>query len=232
VTGAGAVSPPGEVPTDLTRRLGRLDTCAVSDALDSLGIEGVVRGIQCLTTRQAIAGSVVTVRLGPADREASSRAHLGTAAIEAATPGQIIVITNDAGTAAASWGGLLTLAATRAGVAGVIVDGAVRDVDEASDLTFPVFARMSVPTTARGRTVELSTNAPIDVCGIEVHAGDFAIADGTGVVIVPSARAAEVVDAAERIAAREAAIAAEISRGTPVSEAMGKNYEDMLGSIR
>lgn len=223
---------PGTATGGIADRLGRLDTCAVSDALDSLGMDGVITGVACLTTPRVIAGSVVTVRLAPAGTLPPTGVHLGTRAITAATAGQIIVVANEAGTGSASWGGLLSLAATRQGVAGLIVDGAVRDVDEATQLEFPIFARGAVPRTARGRTMEIETNGPISVCGIEVNPGDYALADGTGVVIVPAGRAAEVVEAAERVVAREAAIARAINEGVPVTEAIGRNYEDMLKSQR
>jgi regulator of RNase E activity RraA len=76
--------------------------------------------------------------------------------------------------------------------------------------------------------VEHSTNEPVRIAGVDVTPGDLVLADGSGVVVVPADRAAEVLPEAEAIAAREAAIAAEIRAGRPISEAMSSSYESML----
>jgi regulator of RNase E activity RraA len=109
----------------------------------------------------------------------------------------------------------------------VVVDGAARDLAEAAEAGLVVFARAATPVTARGRAVELSWGQPVELAGIPVAGGDLVLADGGGVVVVPAARADEVLATAERIAATEAAIAAAIEAGTPVSEAMGKTYEEL-----
>lgn len=212
---------------DAVRRLARLDTCAVSDALDRLGLRGTVTGIRCLSATVRIAGRAVTTRLGPPDGQPSTR-HLGTAAIEAAEPGDVIVIAHQGRADAAGWGGILSTAAKFRGLSGVIVDGACRDVDESRELGFPVFARGAVPFTARGRAVEQSCNAPVSIAGVMVSPGDLALADGSGVVFVAAAAAAAVLDAAEQIAAREAAMTRAVLAGEPVSQVMGASYESML----
>ncbi len=211
----------------LVERLQRLDTCAVSDALDRLGLPGTVTGIRCQTGAAKVAGRVVTVRLGPPDGTPSTR-HLGTAAIEAAAPGDVIVIDHQGREDAAGWGGILSTAAKLRGVAGTIVDGACRDVDEARERGFTVFARTAVPLTARGRAVEKAFNEPITIAGVAVRPGDLVIADGSGVVFVAAARAEEILQTAEGIAAREAEMTRAVLAGRPVSEVMGANYESML----
>jgi regulator of RNase E activity RraA len=210
----------------LVAQLLALDSCAVSDASDSLGIAAAVLGIQAPTPPAKIGGRVVTVKLKVADGTPSQR-HLGTAAIEAASPGDVIVIENPR-LDAAGWGGILSAAARARGIAGVIVDGAARDIDEARELAFPVFARSAVPRTARGRLVETSFNEPVRIGELTVSPGDLVLADGSGVVFIAAGRAAEVLAAAERIAAREARMKAAVLAGDPVSEVMGRDYETML----
>ena len=213
---------------DLTLRLQRLDSCAVSDALDKLGLTGVAQGIERLATARRISGRVVTVKLEAADGRPASSRHLGTTAIEAARPGDVIVIEQRTGIDAASWGGNLSCAAQLRGIAGVIVDGPARDIDEAQVCDFALFARSRTPHTARGRIVETGTNVPIVVSGVAVTPGDFVVADGTGVVFVTARDIEPVLAAAEAIAARERAMASALRQGTPVTEVMGKNYETML----
>jgi 4-hydroxy-4-methyl-2-oxoglutarate aldolase len=110
----------------------------------------------------------------------------------------------------------------------VIVDGACRDLDEAQELGFPLYARAAVPTTARGRVIELATNATVTIDGVAVAPGDLVIADGSGVVFVPAGAAEEVLAAAEQLATREAELADQIDRGLPPSEVLGGGYERML----
>jgi len=217
------------VPDALVQRLAKLDTCAVSDAMDRLGLNGAALGLQPLWPSPRTVGRAVTVKLKAAVPGEQSHRHLGTAAIEAAVSGDVIVVDNGGRTYAGSWGGILSVAAKAAGVAGVVADGACRDVDEARDLAFPVYARCGVPVTARGRIVEESFQIPIEVCGVAVAPGDLVIADWTGVVFVPAGRAEEVLDAAEDIAAREAAMAEAVRAGKKPSEVMGASYERMTG---
>lgn len=213
---------------ELVTRLGRLDSCAVSDALDKLGLPASVTGIDRLSTDRRIAGRLLTVTLALAgDRPAASR-HLCTAAIEAAQPGDIIVIEQRTGLDAASWGGNLSIGAQVRGVAGVIVDGPVRDVDDSRRLDFPVFARCHTARTARGRIVEVATNEPITVGDVSVSPGDYVVADGSGVAFIPQGQIRPVLETAEIIVQREEAMATAIRNGNPISQVMGANYERML----
>jgi 4-hydroxy-4-methyl-2-oxoglutarate aldolase len=212
---------------ELISRLSRLDSCAVSDALDKLGLQGAVTGIRRLSSERRIAGRVLTVKLDRAEGRSNTR-HLCTAAIEAASPGDIIVVEQHTGLDAASWGGNLSIGAEVRGVAGVIVDGPVRDIDDSRKLDFPVFARDHTARTARGRIVEVATGEPINIGGVTVFPGDYAVADGSAVVFVAQAEIERVLEAAEAIVAREEAIAQALREGRPISQVMGANYEHML----
>jgi regulator of RNase E activity RraA len=215
----------------VVERLARLDTCAVSDALDRLGLSGAVSGIRPLTGPHRIAGGVVTVKLVAAEGR-TSKQHLATAAIEASGPGDVLVIEHRSREDCAGWGGILSRAAKARGIAGTLVEGSVRDVDESREIGYPVFARAAVPATARGRIVEEGWNLPVDVGGVTVHPGDFVIADGSGVVFVAKSRIEEVLLAAEEIAARERTMAEAVEAGKSVSRVMGGDYEAMLGGGR
>lgn len=212
----------------LALRLSRLDTCGVSDALDRLGLSGAVMGIVPMWPCPRIAGQVITVRLRRAEPGEHSPRHLGTAAIEAGGPGQVIVIEHHDREDAAGWGGILSLAAKLKGIEGVIVDGTCRDVDDSRDAGFPVFARAATPMTARGRVVEASMGEPIRVADLHVSPGDYVIADWSGAVFLSADRAEEIITTAEGLAAREAAMAQDVRAGKSVIEVMGANYEAML----
>jgi 4-hydroxy-4-methyl-2-oxoglutarate aldolase len=213
--------------SEFVARLGRLDTCAVSDALDKLGLKGSVTGLSRYSTERRIAGRVLTVTLSPAEGRTNTR-HLCTGAIEAAQPGDVIVVEQRTGIDAASWGGNLSIGAQMRGIAGVIVEGPARDIDDSRRLDFPVFARSHTSRTARGRIVESASGDPVTVGDVTVRQGDYVVADGSGVVFVTEANVARVLEAAEAIVEREEAMAAALREGKPISQVMGASYEHML----
>jgi regulator of RNase E activity RraA len=218
----------GAVALDaLAARLRQLDSCAVSDALDKLGLPGAVTGLERWSTDRRIAGRVLTVKLEAVEGGAARR-HLCTAAIEAAAPGDIIVVEQRTGIDAASWGGNLSLGAQLRGVAGVIVEGPVRDLDDSRRLGFPVFARSHTARTARGRIVETATNQPILVGEVRVSPGDYVVADATAVVFIAAGDIERVIETAESVMAREEAMAQALRAGTPIGEVMGASYENLL----
>jgi regulator of RNase E activity RraA len=210
------------------RRLRRLDACAVSDALDKLGLPGTVTGLPQRSGNRRIAGQVITVKLGTGAPPPGPLRHLGCTAIEAAGPDHVIVVEQRTGIEAGCWGGLLTLGAKVRGVAGVVADGPLRDVDEAIAYEFPIFSRSLTALTARGRVVEKGTNVPVQIGSATVSAGDYVLAEGSGAIFIAAADIHRVLEAAETIVAKEAAMAKAILAGTPIGEVMGGNYEKML----
>ena len=212
----------------IIERLANLDTCAVSDALDSLGLKGATWGVRPQWQCPRIVGRAVTMKIKPAGLKQPTQ-HLGTAPIEAAKPGDIIVIDNGGKLEFSCWGGLLALSAKLKGLSGVVIDGASRDIDEARELEFPVYARGAVPMTARGRVMQESYNQEIQFAGVQCHAGDLVIADGSGVVIIAKEKEQEVVAAAEAIYQKEQEMADGIRKGSSGLEMLEKlGYEQML----
>jgi regulator of RNase E activity RraA len=188
----------------------------------------VTGGIPRQSGEGRIAGRVVTVKLGIGQPPSGAARHLGATAVELAGPADIIVIEQHANPEAGSWGGLLSLGASVRGVAGVIVDGPVRDIDEARAIHFPVFTRTLTAKTARGRVAELGTNVPISFEGVTVRPGDYAIADSSAVIFIASTEIDRVLDTAEAIVAKEEAMANALRAGEPIGTVMDGNYEHML----
>ena len=214
------------------QRLRRLDACAVSDALDKLGLAGAVTGLPQRSGDGRVAGRAVTMKVGPGQPPPGPPKHLGCTAIELAGPQDVIVVEQRSGIEAGCWGGLLTLGAKVRGVAGVVADGPLRDVDEAIAYGFPVWSRSLSSRTARGRVVELGTQVPVqlgDAQGeVTVRPGDYLLADRSAVIVIAAADIERVLEAAEAIVAREAAMAKAILAGTPIGQVMGGAYEHML----
>jgi len=222
---------PGHDDQPLIHRLGALDSCAVSDALDSCGLPAAVTGLLPLAARQRIAGPAITVKLGPDKPDGGSPRHLGTAAIEAAMPGDIIVIEHRSGVECAGWGGVLSAGAQIREVAGVVIDGLARDIDEAEQLQFPVYGRGATARTARGRVYEQDFNHPVEIGGISVSPGDIVLADASGVAFVPRDRLEDIVRRAERIAERERLMVVALRQGQAITAVVGRDYEDMLDKL-
>lgn len=221
--------------TDLLARLRALDTCAVSDALDSVGISGAAVGLHAVSGSARVAGAAITVALVEAHDGGSSGSaaaqtprHLGTAAVDAAGPDSVIVVAHSGRTHVAGWGGVLSAGARMRGVAAVVVDGAIRDLDEARELGLDIYAATSVPVTARGRIVERDWNVPVQIAGVNVRPGDLVLADASGVVVIPFDRAEEVIAIAARIVAKEAEMVRRVQAGDSMASVMGADYENML----
>ena len=212
----------------LIERLGRLDSGAVSDALDIEGLTGVASDIQRRTTRETVCGRVRTMKLVAGTPAKPPSKHLGVSIVETGTDLDVIVVEQRTGIEAAGWGGVLSHAAKLQRIRGVIVDGPIRDLDEIAEVGLPVFSRSVTPRTARGRIYEQAVDVPVAVGDCLVNPGDYVIADGTGVVFVPGDRAESVIDQAEQIASRESVMSDALHEGAAVGDVMGRDYETML----
>lgn len=221
------------MPDEILARLARLDTCAISDALDQHELPASIIGLASRAARRRISGRVVTVKLaaGPAPAAAGPK-HLCTSAIDASGPSDVIVVEQLTGIDCACWGGILSNAARVRGIAGVILEGLARDVDEALQIDFPIYARGCTARTARGRIHELSTGVPLRIGNVEVNDGDYVVADGSGVAFVPRRHINAVIDTAELIAKKEAGMTKAIMLGHPAASVMGADYEHLLQSAR
>jgi regulator of RNase E activity RraA len=207
-------------PAGLLGRLRALDCCAVSDALDHLSLSGATTGVRPMHPRCAkVAGRARTVEVVDAPAASAGR-HLATRTVAASGPGDVIVIANQGRVNVSCWGDLLTVAAQVNGIEGTVIDGACRDADAVAEAGYPLWARAAVPVTARGRIAERGSDVPVPFGGVLVRGGDLVLADGSGVVFLPAARAGEIIATAERLTARQAAMVAAIRRGESVIDVM------------
>jgi regulator of RNase E activity RraA len=161
-------------------------------------------------------GPALTVRLYPGDLVDCLDA------LSVAQAGDVIVVDAAAETETSIWGGLMAGLCLQQGVAGAVVDGAVRDVDEVRDLGFPLVARAIVPRSTHSpyskRLEPIEINVPIVCGGALVNPGDIVLADEIGVVAVPQEEAAGVLERALTQAETEEATRQRISAGKNVDE--------------
>ncbi len=204
-------------------RIAALATSTLANALDDTGYhDKMMPGIKTVAAGFRFAGPAVTVKetSGEFGSFSSEDFRVG-AMIDAATAGDVIVIDGD-GAPYSTWGGMASYAAKLKGVAGLVVDGAVRDLEEILELDFPVFARHIVPTTGRTRLKVEAINEPIVVDRVRVEPGDIIVADGSGVVCLPRKDAAKIVSLAGQFARDDASAIEDMKAGLTFSEAMAK----------
>lgn len=207
----------------IVERLAKLPTATIANALDDVGkLVNSPAALRPVAPGMTFAGPAITVQVvaGNAGTYNSADFRVG-AMIDAAQTGDVIVVSAQ-GAISSTWGGMASLAAKVKGIAGLVVDGGVRDVDEMVEHRFPVFARHTIPTTGRTRLKVDAINLPIDVDGVKVHPGDIIVADSTGIVVVPHDESQRVADLAEGYARDDAAAETEIRNGLSFSEAMAK----------
>jgi 4-hydroxy-4-methyl-2-oxoglutarate aldolase len=141
-------------------------------------------------------------------------------AVAAATPGVIIVATLGGYMLTGAWGEILTVAAQSAGVIGLAVDGAVRDIEAIAGHEFPIFSRgLAIGSCTKERFGTL--NAPIQFGGVTVRSGDIIVGDSDGLVIVDQDHADAVYEAAAGRRQKEADIMEELRRGRTTIEILG-----------
>ncbi|MFN3467022.1 MAG: 3-hexulose-6-phosphate synthase [Candidatus Brocadiales bacterium] len=162
-------------------------------------------GLQVITPGQKMVGSALTIRCYPGDWAKPVEA------IDLAQAGQVLVI-DTGGVGPAVWGELATHSAIQKGLAGVVVNGAVRDTYEIRKLNFPVFARMVMPNAGEPKGLG-EIGVPVNISGITICTGDWIIGDDDGVMVIPRQEAEEKVNRAMDWLERENRIRAEIQKG-------------------
>ncbi len=204
---------------DLSSVYLKVSTPNISDALQR---KGEMRAIRPVTGEVKIAGKAVTVRAYPGDWAKPVEA------IDVAEPGDIIVI-EAAGGDKAVWGELATWSCVQKKIGGVVIDGAIRDVDEIRALKFPAFAKYINPTAGDPKGFG-EINVEI-VCGdVKVKPGDWIVADDNGVIVVPKEMAVEIANRALDVLERENRIREEIKQGSTLSKVLQlKKWEKIFG---
>lgn len=171
------------------------------------GRRGTLGGrIQPLARSMKVAGPAFTVEVRPGD---NLMIH---AALVLAKPGDVIVVDGKGDLSCALTGALMAAQAQKAGIAGFVIDGAVRDTEECARGSFPIFAAGANPNGplkgAAGRV-----NWPVSLAGTPVNPGDLIVGDADGVVVVPRELAAAIVGAAQAKVDSEAERMKAIGRG-------------------
>ena len=191
---------------DVLKVLKEVSTSNISDAMHRAGD---LRNIKPICAGIKMAGPAFTVRTYPGDWAKTVEA------VDMAKPGQVIVI-DAGGLPPAVWGELATHGAIQRKIAGVVIDGAVRDSLEIKKLKFPVFSRLVTPSAGEpkglgeiGKTVTCS--------GVKVSPGDWIVGDDDGCVCIPKDKVTEIANRAMGILEQENRLRKEIDRGSTLA---------------
>ncbi len=207
---------------DLLERLLAFSTCQVADAFDKLKIKGHMPDIILLSPdmNHRMAGPAHTVQMVPAGGAPVGK--LPTHHVDSAPRGSVVVISSPPGATTANWGGLMSTRARALSLAGAVIDGRARDIEEHRAMGFPVFARGVSVHGSTGYTVPASAGEPIGCAGVTVREGDIILGDINGVVVIPKERLEEVFAKTEELARVEEKITKDLGKGAPIGETFAK----------
>ncbi len=214
-------SRPDTVPELITAFKG-LATSTIGNVLDDLGIGSIGLNLRPVASGMRFIGAALTVKEVTGAKNAYKPSEFGLGAvIDLCQPLDVVVIDNG-GQQVSTWGGVASVAAMQNGVAGLVVDGGVRDADEIIEQGFPVFSRHVVPLSGKTRVKVIEINTTVKIDGMPVHPGDIIIGDSSGLVVVPREHAAEVAQRAAELEQQDRLASEEIRQGLSFTEALRK----------
>jgi regulator of RNase E activity RraA len=201
-------APATAAPADpLVAGFSQSTVASVADAVDQVvGKRGYLAHDMRPYVAGAFVGRAATALVKPAAPEQATPALAVKHSVEMidnANPGDVGVIVMEGSLDVAAIGGLMGTAAKARGMAGMVLDGAVRDIAELRALALPVYARAVSPATAVSRYASVAKQVPVDCAGVTIAPGDIIVAGEDGVVVVPKDRAADVLKRSQEIDQRE-----------------------------
>ncbi len=202
----------------------KLTAAAVCDVLDALGLRRQSPRVQLrpLTVPGVLVGRCRTTLWAEMAHPDPKPYELELRAVDACRPDDVLVCAAGGSLRCGVWGELLTTAARNGGCAGVVVDGAVRDVARMRQMGFPVFARGTCVYDSKDRQRVTDLDVPVEIDGVRFDPGALVVADEDGVVVVPPAAEAEAVRRAWEKAHAEDEVRAAIRAGMKATEAFAR----------
>lgn len=207
-------------------------TCGVSDLHEGLGptigrMALMSPRMRPLNLGLTFAGPAITAFNYPGDNLMLHKA------VQLAKPGNVLVVTNGGGTQGALWGEMVATYAKRIGLAGIVVDGAIRDTDALRDMGSPVWHTAISPCHPE-KSNPGSVNVPVVIDGVLVRPGDIIVGDGDGVLAVPREHLASAVASAKARIAKEQELSAKLADGAVLYDLLGieKNFSALGIEIR
>ncbi len=213
-----------KVSKDVIQQFKKFSTSNISDVLDSLGINGGCLGIKPVVSGKKMVGSAFTMRYIPCGEEKGTVGDY----IDDVEEDEVLVLDNAGRLNCTVWGDLLSLAAQKRGVAGTVIDGVCRDVDDIRKMGYPIYTKDVYMVTGKERVQVDAYNVPVSVSSVQVRPGDIIMGDDSGVIVVPFERAEEVIEKAQKLLDAEEHIEKSVKEGLTLREAREKfNYHKL-----
>lgn len=222
--GSGANPSPAEDRSALVAEFRRVEAASVSDALEQITGKRMYMShhMQPIFTTK-FAGFARTVQLKKDEGNSDPGALNGMlAAIDEGSTDSVYVMSVEDGADIAGMGGLMGTAMAARGYAGAVIDGGVRDVAYLRKIGFPVYATGIVPSTSVHHYRFAASQIPVSCDGVTVNPGDIVVADSDGVVVVPIAKAEDVLKLAQQMDFKEHSMYPEIEKLKSIQEAVKK----------
>jgi 4-hydroxy-4-methyl-2-oxoglutarate aldolase len=196
----------------------------IADVLDSLGIGNRVLAIPLphRSGHDVLVGRAKTTSWEEVEGPDPKPYELELRAVDELRPGEVLVAAAGGSLRSGIWGELLSTAAQKRGCTGALVDGAVRDIAKMQRINFTVFAAATCPLDSRDRQRVRAIDAPVEIGGVTIEAGDLVFADADGVVVVPRAAEADVLAKAWEKATAENRVRDEIRAGASATDVFRK----------
>lgn len=204
-----------ELTIETRKRLLQLPAGNIADNNNHAPRQGVMdTGIKPLDRKMKMIGRAFTARCAPGD-------NLGLhQALNAAQPGDVLIIDVHGYSQAGHFGDMMATACKLRGLAGVVIDGSCRDASDICALGFPVFSR-GVNPSGTTKATDAVFNVPVSCGGINVNPGDLVFGDGDGVIVIPREDEDNVLRAAEAKYEHEKEIIEELKAGKSTLDIYG-----------
>ena len=200
------------ISSALIRQLSEFDAATLYEAAGQQGM--VDPAIRPMWPGARVCAKAITVRCPPRDNLMLHHA------VAAAEPGTVLVASAQQFTYAGAWGEVLTTAAQARGIAGLVMDGAVRDIEAISERRFPVFSRgLAIGACKKEQLTTL--NEPVEIGGVIVRPGDVVVGTADGVVVIAQASVEQVLGAAVARRDREKEMFRQLAAGKTTIEILG-----------
>jgi len=214
----------GLTQAQIIEALKKASTGNLADAIETAtGRAGFMTHDMKPIFRAKVVGPAATALLRPiltTDKRKYPNYHLQV--LDEAPAGSVLVYVLENGLHVSGIGNLMATTATVRGLAGAVIDGAARDIEEIERIGFPVYSRAVSPATVVGRYVSVSMQEPVICAGVPVRPGDYIVGDSDGVVVVPSDRAEDVLALIREYDEKESAMIPLIKETKSMLKALAK----------
>lgn len=195
----------------------KLDSPAISDALDSLGIVHRIKGIFPRSQKTKLVGFAYTIQYELFDNKVTEQGSGNY--IDDVSTNEVVVLDNAGRDYCTTWGGLLTKVAEIKNISGVLINGAIRDIDIIKESSIPIFSKHVFMCSAKNRARMVKRQCPLTLDGVEINPSDIIFGDNNGALVIPYSKATECLERARNIKITEEKILTLVMQGEKLETA-------------